>query len=81
MTEHLPGNLRATAIGLAITFSGLGETIYAWYTKLKWPADAVDFPSGPPIMLAGVLGVLSVVGLYLYDRIRPIREPSREQVP
>ena len=80
MTEHLPGNLRATAIGLAITFSGLGETIYAWYTKLKWPADAVDFHSGPPIMLAGVLGILSVVGLYLYDRIRPIREPSREQV-
>jgi MFS family permease len=71
MSEHLPGDLRVTAIGFAITFSGLGSTIYGWAAALFWD-PAVD--SSAPFVAAAMLGGAASFGLFLFDRLHPIRE-------
>jgi hypothetical protein len=69
VSEHLPGELRATAIGLAITFSGLGSTIYGWAA-----ADLCDpaIHSSRPFFAAAALGLAASLGLFIFDRLWPI---------
>ena len=73
ISEHMPGHLRATAIGCAIMFSGLGSAIYSWIAPEIWDIRDIDFESWPPVVVAGVAGSVGAVGLFVYDRIWPIR--------
>lgn len=74
MSEHLDPSLRSTAIGFAITFSGLGSVIYAWVVPLIWDPKARDFDSLWPFVAAAVVGIGGACGLFAFDRLRPIRE-------
>ncbi len=73
LTEHIGDRLRPTAIGFAITFSGLGETIYGWASKATWDPDLPEFESWRPILVASIAGLFATAGLFLYDRLKPIR--------
>ena len=73
MSEHMSSDLRATAIGMTIMFSGLGSTIFAWIAPNVWNPDATDFKSAGPFLAAAVLGLVGAVGLLIYDRKFPIR--------
>ena len=84
LTEHIGDRLRPTAIGFAITFSGLGETVYGWVSKATWNADLEGFQSWKPVLLASIAGLIATAGLFLYDRLRPIRsehDPSSDVHP
>ena len=71
LSEHLPGDLRSTAIGVAITFSGLGSAIYGWTADALWdPATQ----SSLPFYTAATIGIIGSIGLFIFDRFRPIRE-------
>ena len=74
MSEHMAPDLRATTIGLTITISGLGSTAFTWIAPRIWDPNATDFQSTGPFLAAAVCGLLGCVGLFLYDRVRPIRE-------
>lgn len=76
MTEHLVSRLRPTAIGFAITFSGTGEVTYGWLTKLAWNPNLPGYESWKPVLVAGLLGLIAAIGLFIFDRLRPIREPT-----
>ncbi len=76
LSEHLPDSLRATAIGAAVTLAGLGSTVYGWAADYRWPPNAEAFDSSQPFLAAAVLGLLGAAGLYLFDRLRPIRDPD-----
>ena len=76
MSEHMPDNLRATAIGCTIMFSGLGSAIYSWIAPAIWNPIQTDFESSTPIMAAAILGLAGAVGLWTYDFFRPIRKPD-----
>jgi len=81
LTEHIGDRLRPTAIGFAITFSGLGETVYGWASKAAWNPNLEGFQSWKPVLLASIAGLFATAGLFLYDRMRPIRsdhDPSAE---
>lgn len=73
LTEHIGDRLRPTAIGFAITFSGLGETLYGWGSKAIWDPNLESFESWKPVLLASIAGLFATTGLFLYDRVRPIR--------
>ena len=76
MTEHLETRLRPIAIGFAISFSGTGEVLYGFLTKLIWNPDLPNYESWKPVSVAGVLGLIAAAGLYVFDRVRPIRGPD-----
>lgn len=71
LSEHMPAELRATAIGCSITFSGLGSTIFGWASAAIWN-PTVD--SRTPFFAAALLGGTAAAGLFIFDRFRPIRE-------
>lgn len=73
LSEHLPGNLRSTAIGLAISFAGLGSVIYGWAVEEIWTPGDAGFSSQRPFQVAAVLGLIGAAGLLVFDRIHPIR--------
>ncbi|MEX0728421.1 MAG: MFS transporter [Planctomycetaceae bacterium] len=72
LSEHLPNHLRATAIGFAITFSGTGSTIFGWIAAEAW--NPTENSTGP-FIAAAALGFVACAGLFICDRIRPIRDP------
>lgn len=74
LSEHMPSDLRATAIGCSITFSGLGSTIYAWSADHLWNPDMRGFHSSYPFLAAAFLGCVGSVGLMIFDRCIPIRQ-------
>ena len=83
MSEHMQANLRATAIGYVITFSGLGSTIYVWIMPWIWDPDTADFDASWPFLTAAVVGLVGTAGLFVYDWKFPIREnvdPPTESV-
>lgn len=65
MSEHMPSDLRATAIGMTIMFSGLADTIFAWIVQTVWNLDASDFKLAGPFPTAVVLGLVGAVGLLI----------------
>lgn len=73
LSEHMPRKLRATAIGFAITFSGLGCTIFGWAAAALWDPTV---ESSRPFFAAALLGGVATLGLFAFDRVRPIREPK-----
>ena len=81
LTEHIGDRLRPTAIGFAITFSGLGETVYGWTSKTIWNPDLDTFQSWRSILLASVAGLFATAGLFFYDRMRPIRSENDPSQP
>ncbi|MDA0660848.1 MAG: MFS transporter [Planctomycetota bacterium] len=76
LSEHMPSDLRSTAIGLSVTFAGLSSTIYAWWADWLWKTGNVpaDFRYDTPFLAAAILGVIGALLLAVYDRFDPIRE-------
>ena len=74
ISEHMPRDLRPSAIGFSISFAGVGSTIYLWVAPWIWDPKATDFNSAGPFWAAGTVGLVGALGLWLYDRFRPIRE-------
>ena len=58
MSEHMPSDLRATTIGLTITISGLGSTLFTWFAPLIWDPKATDFQAAGPFEAAAVCGLI-----------------------
>lgn len=77
LSEHMPNDLRSTAIGLSVTFAGISSLAYAWAADAYWKPGIVPpgFPFDRPFYAAALLGVIGAVALLLYDRIHPIRDP------
>jgi hypothetical protein len=78
LSEHMPSDLRATAIGCSITFSGLGSVIYAWVADHFWNPAASGFDASNPFAAAALLGLAGAVGLVVFDRWIPIRREAEE---
>ena len=79
LSEHMPSDLRSTAIGCSITFSGLGSTIFAWAADLLWNPAGVSFQSSDPFVAAAILGCVGSLGLMVFDRLSPIRKTEENQ--
>jgi MFS family permease len=74
LSEHMPSDLRATAIGCSITFSGSGSTIFAWIAGHLWNPNVAGFDSSDPFLAAATLGLVGSVGLMVFDLVLPIRQ-------
>ena len=78
LSEHMPENLRATAIGCAITFAGVGGTIASWVADKLWSPAMPAFQARSPYIAGATIGLLGSILLLILDRIRPIRDnPAR----
>ena len=80
LAEHMPTNLRASAIGLANSFAGLGSVIYGWIVEEIWTPGEPGFISQRPFLVAAVIGLIGAAGLFLFDRVHPIREPEVQEL-
>lgn len=74
-SEHMPADLRSTAMGWGIALSATGGSIFGFVTNSWMRADAVGFDSSRPFELAALLGLIGATGLFIFDRISPIRRP------
>ena len=81
LSEHMPQDLRATAIGCSITISGLGSTIFVWIAGYLWNPNLSGFDSSQPFLAAGLIGLVGCAGLFIFDRFCPIRQPLSEDTP
>jgi MFS family permease len=79
LSEHMPHDLRATAIGLTITAAGTSSALFGFLTNAILNPDAESFDSREPFWLAAGLGLTGALGLLVFDRFRPIRERTVEQ--
>ncbi len=80
LAEHMPGDLRATAIGCALAVAGLGSTLFGWLAAFAW--DPIT-QSTPPFLMAALLGGIGCLGLFLFDRWGPLhlrKLPAHEAV-
>lgn len=75
VSEHLPSDLRSSAIGAAITLSGLGSTLFGWIAGAAWDPTR---QSSSPFWAAASLGGAASLGLLLFDRMHPIRTVDGE---
>jgi len=73
MSEHLPDNLRSTGMGVAISFSGLGSTLFGWTADHFYTVDPVQ-QSPLPFYAAAALGIVGAIGLLVFDRFHRIRQ-------
>jgi hypothetical protein len=76
LSEHMPHDLRATAIGCAISVAGLSSTIFGFAAKSVFDANAPGFDARQPFLLAAVLGLAGAFGLFVFDRFVPIRQAA-----
>ena len=76
LSEHMPPDLRATAIGCSISIAGLSSAIWGYAALKVFSADAPDFDSTDPFWSAAVCGLIGAVGLFVFDRYIPIRRPE-----
>ena len=71
-----PDHLRSTGMGVAISISGLGSTIRGWAADELWTAPdnmAFTIEASPmPFYSAAAFGIVDAIGLFLFDRVRPI---------
>jgi MFS family permease len=74
LSEHMPPDLRATAIGCAITVAGLSSTIFGFIPLAVFNPDAPSFDSRQPFWVASNLGCVGALGLLIFDRFVPIRQ-------
>jgi MFS family permease len=74
LSEHMPQDLRATAIGLAISVAGWAGTLFAFLTNGILNPKSADFNSRIPFWLAAGLGLTGALGLLVFDRFVPIRQ-------
>src|SRR5262249_3479167 len=74
LSEHMPADLRATAIGLAITIAGTSSTIFGFLTNGLLNPDAAGFDSRVPFWVAAGLGLTGALGLLLFDHFVRIRQ-------
>ena len=77
MSEHLPDNLRSTGMGVAISLSGLGSTLWGWAADYLYTVDPVQ-QSPMPFYSAAALGIAGCIGLFVFDRIHPIRREGKD---
>ncbi len=84
LSEHMPSELRSTAIGCSITFSGLGSTIFGWLAA----AEEIRSATGPGCDLMIDCGsMVSVQSAHrLIDVLRSVRmlfveEPTSMDTP
>jgi len=80
LSEHMPSNLRSTAIGCSITVSGLGSTIFAWSADYLWNPEMDGFHSSYPFVAAALLGFVGGIGLMVFDRYIPIRQMEEHKL-
>jgi hypothetical protein len=77
LSEHVPVDLRATAIGCSITFAGLAGTCFSWVADEVWSPNAPSFQTGArsayPFLAASFLGIAGSVALFVFDQLRPTR--------
>ena len=63
-------------MGVAISISGLGSTIRGWAADELWTAPdnmAFTIEASPmPFYSAAAFGIVDAIGLFLFDRVRPI---------
>jgi hypothetical protein len=83
LSEHMPEDLRATAIGMAVTLAGMSSTLFGFLTNAIWSPDDPGFDSRNPFLLAAGLGLAGALGLLVFDRVVPIRKGvgDRNRVP
>lgn len=74
LSEHMPQDLRATAIGVAISISGTSSAIFGFLTNAILDPNAAAFDSREPFWLAAGLGLAGALGLFVFDRLVPIRQ-------
>ena len=77
LSEHLPSRLRSTAIGCAISLSGLGSTLYGFLPLALMDPNASGFDSRLPFWISAGLGLTGAAGLFVFDRLIPIRQAER----
>jgi MFS family permease len=76
LSEHMPADLRATAIGLAISVAGTSSALFGFLTNAFLNPDASNFDSRTPFWLAAGLGLTGAAGLLVFDRFVPIRQKA-----
>ncbi|MFN0054418.1 MAG: MFS transporter [Planctomycetales bacterium] len=74
LSEHLPGRLRSTAIGCAISLAGVGSTLYGSLPLSLMDAKSTDFDSRLPFWISAALGLAGATCLLVFDRLKPIRQ-------
>jgi hypothetical protein len=79
LSEHVPTDLRATAIGCSVTLAGVGGTIASWGADFLWSPKVPGFESSRPFVAAALVGLAGSLLLFVCDRVRPIRGPSTEE--
>ena len=77
LSEHMPENLRATAIGCSITCAGLGATFFSWIADSLWNPESYGFRSSVPFVVGAVSGLCGSAALMIFDRFQPIRSPDQ----
>ncbi len=73
LSEHLPENLRATAIGCAITLAGTGGTAASWVADKIWNPAMTGFHASSPFFAGASIGIVGSILLFILDRFHPIR--------
>src|SRR5262249_58682137 len=69
LSEHMPPDLRATAIGLAITVAGTSSAVFGLLSNRIWkppPDDPIGFNAQAPFWLAAGLGLTGALGLFVF---------------
>jgi hypothetical protein len=77
LSEHLPNRLRSTAIGCAISLAGLGSTLYGSLPLALMDPNGSGFDSRLPFWISASLGLAGATGLFVFDRLKPIRQIER----
>ena len=79
MSEHLQPHLRPTAIGCAITFSGLGSAIFAWIAHYVF--EYTGNSTRIPFAMGVCVGLAGTAMLFICDWLKPIKEELPEEEP
>ena len=73
ITEHMPIELRGSAIGFSTTLSGLASTLFATVMRNLQSPDSPDFSSSLPFYVGGCIGLTGAVLLLIahYSILKP----------
>ncbi len=73
LSEHMPLELRAIAIGCSVSMAGIGATLFGLLPLPALNASATEFSSALPFYIATAFGLMGAAGLFIFDRFLPIR--------